>query len=192
MANVSRVNGFRPVKHVNGSAWNGQTNLYYVPASDATALFQGDLVKRLAGSSADGYRQITKAAVGDPAIGVVVGFVVNPDNLNLTGQYRPASTARYALVADAPDTIFEAQVSGTVAATLPGKNANHADAGGSTITSQSGETVDASTAATTATLTLKIHDFVQRVDNEVGNASAKVLVQINNHQLGAGTGTAGV
>lgn len=191
MANVSRVNGFRPVKHLNGSAWNGQTNLYFVPATDGTALFQGDLVKRLASASADGYRQITKAAVGDAAIGVVVGFVVNPDNLNTNGQYRPASTARYVLVADAPDTVFEAQVSGTVALTLAGKNANHADAGGSTVTAQSGETVDASTAATTATLTLKIQDFVQRVDNEIATA-AKVLVSINNHQLASGTGTAGV
>jgi hypothetical protein len=53
-------------------------------------------------------------------------------------------------------------------------------------------TLDAATVATTATLPLKIVGFSQRVDNEVGNASAKVLVKLNNHQFNSGTGTAGV
>lgn len=191
MANVSRVNGFRPVKYMNGAAWNGQATRYAVPASDGTALFHGDLVKIAGTADANGVRGVTKASVGDAVIGAVVGFSVDPTNLN-TPQYRTASTLRYVMVCDDPNVIYECQQSGTVAAADVGLNANHADAGGSTTTGLSGETLDGSTKATTATLTLKILDFVQRDDNEVGNASAKLLVKINNHQLAAGTGTVGI
>lgn len=45
MANVSRVNGFTPVQHLDGSPYNGQFRTYSVPASDGTALGVGDVVK---------------------------------------------------------------------------------------------------------------------------------------------------
>jgi hypothetical protein len=45
---------------------------------------------------------------------------------------------------------------------------------------------------TTATLQWKVLGVVQRPDNEITGASTKVLVKINNAQLGAGTGTAGI
>jgi len=54
MPNVSRINGFKPVKHVNGSPYNGQANIYFVPATDGTALFVGDPVKLAADGNADG------------------------------------------------------------------------------------------------------------------------------------------
>ena len=44
MANINRPNGFRPVRHLNGSMYNGQGNLYYIPSSDANAYAVGDLV----------------------------------------------------------------------------------------------------------------------------------------------------
>lgn len=190
MANVSRVNGFRPAKTGLGAAWNGQLTKYFVAASNATAIFVGDLVSLDGTSDVNGIRGVTKTAIGSPSIGAIVNVEYDMVNLN-SPQYRPGSQARYIYVADDPATVFEAQASGTVAATTVGLNANHADAGGSTTTGQSGETVDFSTAATTATLTLKILDLVQAPDNEVA-ANAKVRVKINNHQLASGTGTAGV
>lgn len=48
------------------------------------------------------------------------------------------------------------------------------------------------TAAAGATLQWKILGVVQRPDNEITGANTKVLVKINNAQLSAGTGTAGV
>ena len=45
MANASRINGFKPVKHLNGSPYNGQANIYEVPAGEAVPVFVGDLVK---------------------------------------------------------------------------------------------------------------------------------------------------
>ena len=50
MANTSRINGFRPVKHTNGSPYNGQSNMYYV-ASAADEILVGDIAKL--GGSAD-------------------------------------------------------------------------------------------------------------------------------------------
>ena len=195
MPNTSRIFGLRPVKHLNGSAWNGQYNLYHVPASDSTAIFAGDLVKLAGSASTDGYATVAQAAAGNASIGVVVGFVVDPADLNRPSSYRAASTARYVMVADAPDTVFEVQedaVGGALAVGDIGLNADVIVGAGSTTTGQSGMQLDTSTKNTTATLQLKILGFVNRVDNDIGAANSKVLVTINNHQLAAGTGTAGV
>lgn len=202
MANVSRVNGFRPVKHVDGSPWNGQVNRYFVAASDATAIFQGDLVKLaavtdIAGAvvagtvTIGGTQGATKFVAGtdSSAVGVMVGVAINPLNLN-TPQYRPGNTATYILVADAPDTVFEVQSSVAPTPTDLNLNAQVTDAGGSTTTGQSGETVTGF--ATTATLPLKLMGARQQVDNDITSANYKVLVMINNHQYSGGTGTAGV
>lgn len=195
MANVSRVNGLRAVKHTNGSAYNGQANIYFVPSSDGTALAVGDPVKLGGSASTEGIATITKASTSGAVLGVIAGFLPDYSNLNLPLQYRAASTARYAYVIDSPDVVFEAQedaVGGAMAAADIGLNVDFIDAGVSTTTGASGVQIDTSTKATTATLPFKLIGFAQRVDNEVGNANSKVLVIINNHQLAGGTGTAGV
>lgn len=188
MANVSRISGFVPVRNLNGAPVNLALTTYFVPASDATALFVGDAVKLSGASDVNGRRAVTKAAIGDAIVGTVVEFYPDLANLN-TPQFRPASTARYVWVCDDPNTIYQAQISGTVDAADVGLNANHADAGGSTFTGLSGETLNGATKATTATLTWKILDFVQSPENELG-AFAKVFLKINNHQLA--NATAGV
>jgi hypothetical protein len=164
-----------------------------VQASDATAIFMGDAVKLDGGSDGNGIRSVTQAT-GAAVAGVVVGIVVDPLLLN-SPQYRVASTARYLMVADDPNLLFECQedaVGGALASTSVGLNANLIVGAGSTTTGQSGMQLDTSTVATTATLELKVIEFVQRPDNEVGNALAKVIVKLNNHQLSSSTGTAGV
>ena len=207
MANTSRVNGFKPVKHLNGSPYSGQANIYYA----AGTMYVGDLVK-LSGTadtsgSAPSVVVSTAAgdtATGDASVGVVVG-VVNAKLDQVSGKMtsgsinldtpQTAASGSYVLVADATDLIFEAQedaVGGAMAITDVGLNVNFIDGGGSTTTGSSGQQVDTSTKATTANLLLKIRGFVNRVDNEVGSANAKVLVSINKHQLGDGTGSVGV
>lgn len=193
MANTSRIYGFRPTKHLNGSAFTGQVNLYSVPASDGTALYVGDPVKLAGDASTDGaYPTVTRAAAGDAVIGVIVGFDVNRTALDVSGQARAASTLRTVYVADSPDLVYEVETSnGTPATADVGLNVNHAVGTPSATTATSGATIDMGTKNTTATLTFKILGFVPRPDNEIG-ASAKMLVKINNHQLAASTGTAGV
>lgn len=216
MSNVSRVNGFRPVKHLDGSPWNGQVNRYYASSGDSTAIFNGDLVKLAAvsdtqgqvllngvASTVGGTQGVTAFVAGtdSAAVGVAVGFMVNPLNLN-SPQYRTASTAMYVLVADAPDTVFEAQVdtstypsgsAGIIGAVGFNKNYNVSNAaGGSTVTGLSGMLIQTSSANTTATLPLKAFGASQRTDNDITTQNAKLLVTINNHQFNGGTGTAGV
>lgn len=171
MANVSRINGFRPVKYLNGAPWNGQYNKYYVQSSDGTALFVGDLVKFDGGADSNGVPSVTKAlasdnsSTGSVCVGVIVGFEPLYTNLN-TPVYRAASTARYVYIADDPMLLFEAQedgVGGALATTSVGLNANLiASNAGSTTTGASGMEVDTSTAATTAGLVLRIVGFTDR------------------------------
>ena len=107
--------------------------------------------------------------------------------------YRAASTNRYCLVADDPDQVFEVQTSnGTPAGLDVGQNVEMADAGGSTTTGASGITADVGTLGTGATIVLKVLAFVPRPDNDNTLTNAKYLVKINNHQLAASTGSAGV
>lgn len=197
MANVSRINGFRPVKYLNGAPWNGQVTRYSIPASDGTAVFVGDLVKLHATADANGIRGVIQAATSDAVVGVVVGFESDMKDLD-TPQYRRVSTARYALVVDDPAVLFEAQEDGD---TDPledidaGQNVNFVVGAGSTATGTSGMQIDSDTHGTGATLPLKLIEIAQRPDNEIvsgGQANTRWIVKINNHQLASGTGTLGV
>lgn len=197
MANEARVNGFKPVKYLNGAPYNGQATLYCTTTADGVALFVGDLVKLAGTADANGVRGVAQAEASDACVGVVVGIVPSMTALD-TPQYRAASTARYVLVADDPNIIFEAQEDG---ATDPlemvdaGLNVNFVVGAGSTTTGASGMQIDSNTEDTTATLPLKLIEPVQRPDNELvatGQANTRWLVKINNHQLGSHTGTAGV
>lgn len=186
MANVDRVNGLRPVKHLDGSPYNGAANLYYVPSSDSTAIFVGDAVKSAGSADADGVPSVAQAAAGDAIRGVVVGVKPVTDESTI---YREASTERYVYVADAPDLVFEIQEDadgGALAATDVGNNADLVVGSGDTATGTSGMELDSSTAATTAA-TMRILGFVQRPDNEIG-ANAKMLVTAVEHELKSTTG----
>lgn len=209
MANTSKIRGFIPVKHVNGSPYNGQSNIYATAASDGTALFVGDPVKLAADGNAQGIQLVTKATAGAAVLGVVVGVIntkfdpvggtMSAGSVALdTPVYRPASTAQYVLVCDAPDVVYEveavtgANASYSFAVADIGQNADLATVAGSTVTGTSAAALDMSTKNTTATLQWKILGVVQRPDNEITGANTKVQVKINNAQMSAGTGTAGI
>jgi len=209
MANTSKIRGFQPVKHVNGSPYSGQSNIYATAASDVTALFVGDPVKLAADANAQGIQLVTKATAGAAVLGVVVGVIntkLDPVGGTMSGGsialdtpvYRPASTAQYVLVCDAPDVIYEVEAvtgsnaSYSFAVADVGQNADLSTVAGSTVTGTSAAALDMATKNTTATLQWKILGVVQRPDNEITGANTKVLVKINNAQLSAGTGTAGI
>jgi hypothetical protein len=203
MANTSKINGFKPVKHLNGSPYNGQFNLYEVVAADATAIFVGDLVRMVAATSTTGLETVgvvatTEQTTGSGLVGAVVGFKVENSVLdgNLSGGaanqidtpvYRAALTKRLVMVADSPDLVFEVQDGGTVPCTqaLIGSNTGYTIGSGSTTTGVSAATTGATVPATTVTLPLKVLGFVQRPDNEHAAASQKLLVKINVHAYGS-------
>lgn len=186
MANGNAPSGLSPVRHRNGAPYNGATERYYIPASDTTAVFVGDCVKSLGSADADGVASVIQAAAGDTIRGVVTAVL--PETTSSLS-YRAASTARYVLVADDPDLMFEVQedaVGGALAVTDVGLNADIVVAAGSTFTGKSGMQLDTSDKKTGAAQ-LRILGFVQRADNVVG-ANAKVLVMINEHELSSTTG----
>jgi len=212
MANISKINGFRPVKHVTGAPYNGQSNIYAVAAGDATALFVGDVVKLAADANAQGVQYVTAhaagvAGTGQPALGVVVGVIntkLDPVTGNMssgsisldTPVYRPASTAQYVLVADSPDLIYEVEATAagsaySFALADVGQNANIFAGAGSTSTGNSAHSLNMSDKGTAATLPFKITGVAAKVGNEVTGNYTKVNVQINNHQFKS-VGTVGV
>jgi len=207
MANISKPKGLVPVGYLNGSPWNGQARLYYVPVGNATALYVGDPVTRLTASAdANGIPSVSIGVAGAAICGVIVGFPVSTagpslvgTTIDLTRRSLPVSTAGYVLVADDPNILFEIQEgTGTAGATgtaltaaAIGLNANFVVVAGASTVSDSGTVLDNGTEAVTATLNLKLMSLAQREDNAFGNY-AKWIVKINNHQYGGGTGTLGV
>ena len=212
MANTSKINGFRPVKHVTGAPYNGQANIYGVSSGDSTALFVGDVVKLAADGNAAGIQYVTAhaagtAGTGQPALGVVVGIIntkldpvegrMSAGSISLdTPVYRPGSVEQYVLVADSPDLIFEVEATAagsaySFAVADVGQNANIFAGSGSTSTGNSAHSLNMSDKGTAATLPFKIVGVSKKIDNEVTGNYTKVLVQINNHQYKS-VGTVGV
>lgn len=200
MANINKVNGFRPVGTLSGGHYIGRVTRYVVAAADTTALAVGDLVK-LAGTTGTGdyagIRGVTQAAASDAILGPVVGFDISVTNLD-TPQLRAASTQRGVFVADDPQAYYVAQEDGDttpIAMASVGLNVNFIVAAASTITGASGMQIDSSTASTTTTLPLKLVAPLPVSNNELttsGQSYTRWIVKANNHQLSAGTGTIGV
>lgn len=203
MANANRPSGFTPREYLNGAPWNGQARVYCIPAAySAAAIYIGDPV--ISGGSADalGTPTVALGAATGALRGVVVGLGLsptlmgNPGNVDIT--YRPAAAQAkdwYALVVDDPNVLFEIQENSNttqIAAAQIGLNTVPILAAGNGFVSgwQVASVTDA-TPATTATLQLRLMGLVRREGNAFG-AYAKHLVKINVHELGTGTGAAGV
>ena len=211
MANTSKISGFRPVKHITGAPYNGQANLYEVPAGEAVPVFVGDLVKLSDSAGTAGVPAVEAVVAASsqitagPILGAVVGILnakmdpldgtMTAGSISLdTPQYRPASTKQYILVADSPDLIFEAEADAAVPAASVGLNVGVGASAHTTplLTGASPMYVYSTTApATTSTLPLQIVGVVKRVDNEINSAFNKVHVRINVHTFGS-VGVAGV
>ncbi len=210
-ANTYRPSGLQPVKYLSGAAWNGQTHLHYFHASNATAAFNGDLVQMdlTNGGSPTGSRFPGLVAVQRYAAaqtncrGVIVGFLPEPEfsqspTASLGLRHRLASTARYALVIDDPTVLFqvtETAADGTSAGTnLVGTDIGNnlelqtANVAGNTLTGVSGMTMNNASKNTTATLPLRLVEYLQKEDNVYGNDFSKWVVKLNTVDLFNTTG----
>jgi len=206
MANVSRVNGFKPVKHITGAPYNGQANVYEVAAGETIPIFVGDLVVRSTEASTTGLVTVKSlsaaATANDVVAGVVLGAVVGVINSKLdpvdgkmsagsialdTPQYVPASTKAFVLVADAPDIIYEVQSTASYALADIGLNADVgvlAVAGNGAVTGASGMYVNATSPTASATRPVHVVGYVKRPDNEAPAAYNKLLVQLTTSAQG--------
>ena len=189
---ASVLAGFRPVKHINGSPFNGQVNRYVVPAAEALVLNVGDLVK-LSDSASDApypaCERSTFTTTG-PILGAVVGFEVDTSNLNAPN-IRQTLTRRIALVADDPTIIFAAPqdgVGGVISVNSIGLNVAVAPGADGVATSPGASimAVDSSTVGTGSTLPFKVVGITDSPDNDPTSTSrpAEVLVLCNSHQHG--------
>ena len=192
MANIDRPNGFRPVGHLSGGGFTGRVRKYY---SVNDNLFLGDLVEKEAtgtASGSGGYPGVDRMDSGtaDILVGCVVGWEIDPDNLN--AMHHAASTSLAVYINDDPMTIYEGQCDGTLAAADIGLNADVTIGSGSTTTGASNMEIAASGAATTQATPLKIMGLVEREDNDVASANANWLVMLNLHAYKNEAGTTGI
>ena len=201
MANVAGPRGFVPSRYLDGSAWNGQTNMYFIPSTDGNQYNVGDAVKSAANADTNGIPAIAKITNGTDTIrGVIVGVLVaNPNspsfqgiNLDLTIQNIPATKLKnyYVLVCDDPNLLYEIQDDGITTANLVAANANKNcsfTVTNPTSPQQNSATVLLSSSfATTAGLPLKLMGLVQKPNNSFG-AFATWLVRINQHEFQGNT-----
>lgn len=189
MANISKINGFRPVKHITGAPYSGQANIYAVKSGDK--LVPGDLVKLSAGASQGGVAEVTVATNDAAVLGAVVGVVpakmdpvtgkmsAGSISLDTPVSVTGGSTPAFVLVADSPDIVYEVQKTSFTATDVgtAGGFDFAGTAGGDATTGNSGFYV-----TDTATGVVQVLGLVQRVDNETG-AHAKVLARINNNNF---------
>lgn len=183
--NKDAPKGFLPVRHLNGSAWNGLTQQFLVDSGDATAIYIGDPVKFAGSSGAAGQivngvncegmatvARDTSGTTGQAFAGVVIGFL--PDPLALQKSYRVASTSRIALVVTDLSVVYEVQEDADttpIAAASVGLACAITTTAGSTVTGVSAMVLDSSTVATTSTLPVKIIGLVPRPDNALSTGT---------------------
>ena len=195
MANAIGPRGFVPSRYMDGSNWNGATNLYVVLSTEGNQINVGDTVKSAAGGDANGIPAVTKITNGtDACRGVVVGcLAANPNDpslvgtqIDLTVQNIPATKSKnyYVLVADDPNLLFELQDDGLAALTSTScnKNATYTVANPTAPAQNSATVLSTASVNTTNTLSLKIVGLAQKPNNAYG-ANANWLVRFNLHEL---------
>ncbi len=195
MANPSNAAfGLNPVRHVDGTPWNGATVRCYISSSYSVALYIGDPVlwtPTLAEKDTTANYNTINVSAGTTGIivrGVITSF--EPLPANLTQQYNPASTERWANVCLAtPDLIFQIRDDGdaTPSKVFPGQNGLIAAGSGSTVTGLSGYVLDGSTTPTTTQAhTLHIVGLADITTNELGDYGIWDVI-INTSRNATGT-----
>lgn len=206
MANVNSPFGLRLIGMLTGGIGNVSIRRYRIPATETHAIFLGDPVMRMAGSSVistgtnsslnqqEGLEYVERGSGSDNSVllGVVVGFAYDPTNLTLN--YSVGSAERDVFVCDDPNAIYEIQSDASgISSTQVGKNCLMTMNAGYSPAYVSG--VIASSPAADASYPLLIMGWSKDPKNDIASpAYAKIIVKINNHQFttGAGYGALGV
>jgi hypothetical protein len=184
--------GAEPVGGLSAcGSFSGKVRHMKIANAYGTAIFYGDFVKLVAAGTVE---KDTGTATATP-VGIFMGcFYTDPSTNQPTfNQTYPASTAADDIVAyvlDDPDCVFKMQADDTLAQTALGNNIGIVQTAGSTTIGRSKNAADASTAATTNTLPLRIIEFVDGPDSAVGDAFTDILLTYNSgmHQYRNATG----
>ena len=178
--------GAEPVGTLSASgSYTGKVRHYKIASNDSTAIFYGDFVKM----TSAGVVTLDNGTTSLTPIGVFMGCSYTDPNTNqLTfSQFYPASTVASdidAYVLNDPFVEMRMQGDVTLAQTALGNNAAVVQTAGSTSIGRSRNAFDSSTIATTATLPVKLIEFVEGPDSAVGDSFTDVIVMFNvGHQL---------
>jgi len=208
MASTLAPYGLRPINLLGGQGYAGSTRLYAIPASYAVSIQYGDPVIITNTGSTRGYlarfnatttaTTVTSTGGGFGFVGVFVGCTFTDPTYGkvFRQNYTSGNTATdiQGYVVDDPDALFQIQADNTLAQTALGCNAAliQTVAGNSGANINSGVALQASSIATTATLPVRIVDFVNSTTSQIGDAYTDVIVRINTHFHRTGnTGSAG-
>lgn len=188
MASSATPMGARPVSSLVSCAYNAKITHYKIKNAYGTSIFYGDFVKWADDNPNTTIQKDTGTTSLTP-IGVFLGCAYTDPTTGqfTTNQYFPASVAAddiVAYVASDPFVVMQMQSDESLTQDDLGKNVAVVQTAGSTNIGTSRNAIDGSTAATTNTLPLKIIDFVDGPDSEVGDSYTDVLVMFNvGHQL---------
>lgn len=182
MAATAAPYGLRPVNLIGGQPYAGSTRLIKIANAYAANIFYGQPVT-LNSSGVLVVETGTTAVAANGVVGVFVGCTFTDPNLKykVFRQYWPTGTVATdaeAYVVDDPDVVMQAQAGGAIAQTDLGANIALGTSAGSTTTGNA-TTPLGSSAATTATLPLRIVGFVDGPDSAIGDAFTDILVKWN-------------
>ena len=202
---LSKKGGFKAVKHVNGSPYNGASNIYVVASGQS--FVPGDVVKLDGTGTSTGLATVTAAtgAASEFILGVVVGLV----NVKLDPMFgtmttgtisldtpQVATAGAYVLVADSPDVVYSVEKA-AYTATDVGLDLDVSGATGGDTFGNSNQILGvAATAGNFKVLGLDL--TYQSLDPSVagqsgyaqpkaGDTNPRVLVVANNHIFNVGT-----
>ena len=199
MATTAAPYGLRPINLIGGQNFAGSTRQLKIASGYNTNIFFGDVVAIGVDGTIVKVTNVGTNADPFPAgtVGVFLGCAYNSPSLGyfLQAQYWPAGTVASnaeAYVCDDPDTLFQIQGNAAVTQTMLGSNFGVVQTAGSTTTGDSKIALDVSTRATTATIALRLVDFVDGPFSTVGDAFTDCIVKFNFgiHSYYNGTGVA--
>jgi hypothetical protein len=189
MANEISYFGLRPIRHINGSTWNGVTEKCWVGADYNTALYVGQTVMISTDASESHafarFTSIEASALtdGSPIYGVITSVDTMMDG-SASQLYKPAYQDAFLNVCVDPTVVYHIRDDGSAVPdeTWPFLNAEMVDAGGSAITGLSGIGLLGTSPAVDQSLTLLIIRRVNLPENAL-SINALWEVMINTHQL---------
>ena len=184
--------GAEPVGGLSAcGSFSGKVRHIKIASGYAANIFYGDFVKLVNTGTIE---KDVGTSTATP-VGIFMGcFYTDPNTSQPTfNQMWPTGTVAsdaMAYVLDDPDAVFRMQGDGSLAQTTLGNNVAIIQTSGSTTIGRSKNAVDASTAATTDTLPLRILEFMDGPDSTVGDAYTDVLLTYNfgMHQYRNATG----
>jgi hypothetical protein len=202
MASTNSPYGLRPINLLGGQGFAGSTRLYAILSGYSVAIQYGDPVILFAGGSGVGgvVRRFSATTTATTAtnsatlLGVFVGCsYTDPVYGKVFRQNYPGSITAsdlQAYVVDDPDTLFQAQFNGSAAQYYLGSNCGliQTVAGSTSANINSGVSLNLSTATDTATLPIRVVDFVNSTTSTVGDSFTDVIVRINTHFMRTTTG----